>query len=252
MINYIETHIVEHCNLKCRGCSHFSGLSQPQFKNLDVYKTEFTQLAKITNNYIHTIRIMGGEPLLHPQVVEFCTFTRNLFPKSEIVLVSNGILLPNLKDEDIEILNNNNIALCISNYGLKLDYEKMNKFKRHYFHSKNDMYNISLDLTGNQNITTSFFNCDIVQGHWYFFKNGRIYQCCVMANIDYFCNYFNKEIKYNLDDISIDIYNNSLPEIEKFLATPHEACKYCDTIARHKSYQKFGISKGEIQEWTVT
>lgn len=67
-----------------------------------------------------------------------------------------------------------------------------------------------------------------------------------MANIDYFCNYFNKEIEYNLDDISIDIYNNSLPEIEKFLATPHEVCKYCDTIARHKSYQKFGVSKGEI------
>ena len=91
---------------------------------------------------------MGGEPLLHPQVIEFCTFTRNLFPTSEIVLVSNGILLPCLTDENIEILNQNNIALCISNYGLKLDYNKMNKFKTHYFHAKNDMYNISLDLTG--------------------------------------------------------------------------------------------------------
>ena len=37
MINYIETHIVDHCNLKCKGCSHFSGLAQPYFKDLAKY-----------------------------------------------------------------------------------------------------------------------------------------------------------------------------------------------------------------------
>lgn len=48
---------------------------------------------------VHTIRLMGGEPLLHPHVIDFCTTTRKLFPTSEIVLVSNGILLPMLTDE---------------------------------------------------------------------------------------------------------------------------------------------------------
>ena len=98
MINYIETHIVEHCNLKCRGCSHFSGLAAPQFKNLNDFCTEFEALSRLTNKNIHTIRLMGGEPLLHPDVVEFCKITRNLFPNSEIVLVSNGILLEQLSD----------------------------------------------------------------------------------------------------------------------------------------------------------
>lgn len=40
MIGYIETHIVDHCNLKCRGCSHFSGLADPYYKSLDEYEKE--------------------------------------------------------------------------------------------------------------------------------------------------------------------------------------------------------------------
>lgn len=40
MIGYIETHIVDHCNLKCRGCSHFSGLATPYYKSLDDYEVE--------------------------------------------------------------------------------------------------------------------------------------------------------------------------------------------------------------------
>ena len=65
-MKYIETHIVDHCNLNCRGCSHFSPLAKPYFKSLDEYKREFERLAEITNHYIQQIRIMGGEPFLHP------------------------------------------------------------------------------------------------------------------------------------------------------------------------------------------
>lgn len=195
---------------------------------------------------------MGGEPLLNPIVVDFCVVTRQFFPKSQIVLVSNGILLPKLTDEQIDRLNKSNIELCISNYGLKLDWDQINKFNRHYFHAKNDMYNISLDLTGGQDIKKSFENCDIVNGKWYFFKDGRIYQCCVMANIDYFCEHFGKKIEYDLDDVSINIFDHTLEEIEAFLNTPHQACRYCDTCARKHTYAPFAVSKGDIHEWTKT
>lgn len=250
MINYIETHLVEHCNLKCRGCSHFSGLAQPYFKSHDDFNKEFQALSNLTNHNIQTIRLMGGEPLLHPHLIDFCKTARALFPRSEIVLVSNGILLHQLSDEMIQELNWYQIALCVSNYGINIDREKMNQFKIHYFHDKNDMYNISLDLEGAQNPIASFNGCDLVQGGWYFFKNYRLYQCCIMANIDYFINHFDVGINYSLDDISIDIRNHSLEEVEKFLRTPHDACRYCDTARRHNSYQHFATSKGDIKEWT--
>lgn len=194
---------------------------------------------------------MGGEPLLHPQYLEFLKITRKEFPNSTIVLVTNGILLHSLKDEDIQTMNELKIELCVSDYGIKIDREKFNKFNIKYFHSKNSMYNISLDLSGTQNNEYSFKNCDIVQGGWYFFKDGRIYQCCIMANIDYFCEYFNKEIHYYLDDISIDIFKHTEEEIKDFLSHPHDVCRYCNTPARKSSYSSFEVSKGDIREWTM-
>ena len=63
MIPYVETHIVDHCNLKCKGCSHFSGLADPYFKSLDEFETEVRRLADFG---VAMFRILGGEPLLHP------------------------------------------------------------------------------------------------------------------------------------------------------------------------------------------
>ena len=70
-----------------------------------------------------------------------------------------------------------------------------------------------------------------------------------MANIEYFCKYFNKNIDYDLEDISIDIFSHTEEEIHQFLNTPHNICKYCDTIARHNAYSSFEVSKNQIDEW---
>ena len=70
-----------------------------------------------------------------------------------------------------------------------------------------------------------------------------------MANIDFFCQHFNKQINYNIDDISIDIFSHTEKEIHEFLSHPHDVCCYCNTIARHNSYTPFEISKGDINEW---
>ena len=251
MINYIETHILEHCNLNCRGCSHFSGLAHKEFKNIDDYINEMSALSKLTNQGLRIIRVMGGEPLLNPNFVQYYLETRKLFPHSEIVLVSNGTLLKNVTDEQIETLNNANIDLCVSSYGVNVDMDKFKKFKTHYFHNKKELYNISIDLNGSQDIVKSFRDCDIVQHGWLFFKDGRLFQCCIMGNIDYFCDYFNQNIEYDLDDISIDVSTHTLEEVENFLNTPHQVCRYCKPSMRHKTYAPFSTSKKEISEWTL-
>ena len=71
-----------------------------------------------------------------------------------------------------------------------------------------------------------------------------------MGNIDYFIDHFNANIKYDLDDISIDVSNHTLEEVETFLRTPHQVCKYCKPSMRGKTYFHFEISKGDIKEWT--
>ena len=116
MIEYLEHHIVDHCNLNCAGCSHFSPLAEPWFEDFEDFKRDFTELSKVAD--VGMIRLMGGEPLLHPDVNKFLILTRQLFPNSGIQLVTNGVLLKKRKEEILETCNNANITICISNYGI--------------------------------------------------------------------------------------------------------------------------------------
>lgn len=246
MINYIETHIVDHCNLGCKGCSHFSGLSPERFKNLAEFELDMKRLSAIEE--VQIIRIMGGEPLLHPNFADFCMVAREYFPKADVVLVTNGLLIHRIVPY-IDEFNEAGIAVCMSDYGLRAGLDSVRKLNRLYGHNKGQMYNISLDLSGNQNPVRSFNYCDLARNHWYFLKDGRLYTCCVMANIDIFIEHFKVNMPYALDDVSIDIYTHNAQEIESFLRTPHDACCYCDTLRRKQSYGQFERSKGDIREW---
>ena len=251
MIEYLEHHIVDHCNLKCAGCSHFSSIADEWFEDLEDFKKDFNELSNKTNQQVKTIRIMGGEPLLHPQVSLFLENARIYFPNSEIQLVTNGILINQKKEELVKICNENKIRVCVSNYGLKINLKELLRgFNLTRIDSKNLMYNICLDTTGEMNPEQAFSRCDLHICHWYYFQNGRFYPCCISANI----KYFNKKFEYNLDNEeelnSISIYKHTEEEILNFLNKPIPLCKYCNTTLRQHAHHSFYVSNGDIEEWT--
>lgn len=253
MIGYLEHHIVDHCNLKCNGCSHFSPLASEWFETVENFRKDFTELAIKTNGNVGVIRLMGGEPLLHPEVETFLEITRELFPKTQIQIVTNGILLESLGEKFKDTCNKFNILVCVSNYGLNINLgEVLKGFKLTRIDGKSDMYNISLDLSGKRNEQESFNKCDLHIYHWFYFQNGRFYPCCIGANIKYFIKKFHNTINLTADEfekMSISIHDHSEKEILDFLEKPIPLCKYCNTELRQKSYHPFMISKGGIEEW---
>lgn len=251
MIQYLEHHIVDHCNLNCAGCSHFSPISDPWFEDIEDFIRDFGKLAEITGSQIGIIRLMGGEPLLHPNLYEFLISCRELFPRTHIELVTNGLLLPKRKKEGLaQVCNDYNITICVSDYGL-LDMDKiLDGFKFIRFYSKAEMYNISMDLSGSQDLKTAFDNCDLHVNKWYYFQRGRFYPCCIGGNIHIFEQHFNLKLLENENDISISIYDNTVEEIEAFMNQPKPLCKYCQTILRSHNYVPFHKSTGDIKEWT--
>ena len=249
MINYLEHHIVDHCNLNCAGCSHFSPLAQEWFEDLVQFKKDFSQLWDITKGQVGIIRLMGGEPLLHPQFDEFVAFTCGLFSRTQVQIVTNGILIGKEYDKLKDLSDKfSNFSICISTYGLKLNEERIRHLPRVRRDDKASLYNIGLELDGDIRPSTAFNNCDLHQNHWYYFQNGCFYPCCIAANIDYFINHFKVDLPDDNDCISI--YDHNLEEIEEFLNTPIPLCEYCNTVYRQRSYHPFGISKKEIEEWT--
>ena len=251
MINYLEHHIVDHCNLNCAGCSHFSPLCEPWYENVEDFRRDFGKLAELTKGEVGIIRLMGGEPLLHPNLNEFLIACRSLFPSTHIELVTNGLLLPKKKTEGLAtVCNELHIIVCVSDYGL-LDISKiLEGFNFTRFYGKTEMYNISFDLSGSQDPNSAFDNCDLHINRWDYFQNGRFYPCCIGGNIHHFEKRFGLKMLNDESDISISIYDHSLEEIATFMNQPKSLCKYCQTILRSHNYVPFSKSTGDIKEWT--
>src|SRR4030042_6742365 len=80
---YLEIHLTDHCNLNCRGCGHFSPIAEKRLADPIEHARDMLQLRKLFSK-IHKIRLMGGEPLLHPWIESFVSSTRSCFPKADI------------------------------------------------------------------------------------------------------------------------------------------------------------------------
>jgi molybdenum cofactor biosynthesis enzyme MoaA len=109
-LRYVEVHLVDHCNLNCGGCSHFSPIAREWFADVDQYEKDMHRLAELFRN-VNTVRLMGGEPLLHPQIESFVTITRHYLPKADVRVVTNGLLLPAMQEPFWEICRSNSVVL---------------------------------------------------------------------------------------------------------------------------------------------
>jgi MoaA/NifB/PqqE/SkfB family radical SAM enzyme len=95
--NRLEIHVANACNLTCESCSHFSNGGHKGILSLKDAETWM----KLWNHRIQpaTFRLLGGEPLLNPMLIDLLYLSRDCWRASAITLVTNGLLLskhPNL------------------------------------------------------------------------------------------------------------------------------------------------------------
>ncbi len=95
--DFLEINVVSHCNLSCKGCSHLSPiLSKENVSILELQKT-LGILGKYYN--CRQLRLLGGEPLLHPKINEVLEIARDSKIAKTLRIISNGLLLHQM-DED--------------------------------------------------------------------------------------------------------------------------------------------------------
>jgi hypothetical protein len=266
-----EFHVVDKCNLNCAGCIHFSQLCN-KTEHLDIYSIEkdIKRLAELTEGKISDIKILGGEPLLHPEINKFLKITRKYFPSvlhsddyGRIELVTNGILLSNQTDQFWQVCNENNIIISISDYPIKIKKELIKEKANLYgtrikyseewnpikmFGSANQWAKIPMDIEGKQNYKYSFGKC-VLAGGCFQLVNGRIYKCARIAFVKYFNEKFDLKLE-TLEDDYIDIYKvNNIDEILNKLTEPAPFCRYCK--AEKTTWNNvWKLSTKSIEEYT--
>lgn len=268
-IKYFEIHLTDHCNLNCYSCNHFSPLAKKTFLDIEEFKKDFKRMSELTAGHVDIISLMGGEPLLHPQINEFIQSARNYFPNSNIQVVTNAILLNNMDNNFWEVCSKNKIWLSCTEYPIKINWdeirEKAKKFNvTIYFLSNNGANEIQtytpcnkdnktswyypLDIEGKQNIEENFLNCKEANSCIHL-RHGKLYTCCVAPNICHFNEHFNKNIPLNEND-GIDIHKaKNLREVLDFLAKPINFCKYCN-VKKRKLDLPWQRSQKSIKEYT--
>ncbi|MGC0418101.1 radical SAM protein [Embleya sp. AB8] len=87
-----EINVALHCNLRCRSCSHLSPVLPAWFADPARIARDLTELARVYS--CSHIKILGGEPLLHPDLVEIVAAVRASGITDRVTVCTNGLLLP--------------------------------------------------------------------------------------------------------------------------------------------------------------
>lgn len=112
---YAEMSVIDYCNLNCKGCTHYSAIFEKSLPDMDARLYDIEYLTKIYD-HIAEFGLIGGEPLLHPEIERFVTKVRRIIPTTQIQMVTNGLLLLKIEDKVLECLHDNNITVAISEY----------------------------------------------------------------------------------------------------------------------------------------
>lgn len=126
-IEYARISLLNTCNLKCKYCYSENIVASMLEKN-DVFKI----LDGLEKLQFRKVRFTGGEPLLHPNIIEILEYSKDKF--EDIGITTNGILLDKYLDE-LKELNIKRINISIDS----LDKDEFNTL------TQNNNFNTLID-----------------------------------------------------------------------------------------------------------
>lgn len=252
----MEIHVAEHCNLNCKNCSMFCGLVETC--DFPCYQ-EFEEGIKQLKNFfphIKKFRIIGGEPLLNPELDKYICLIRNVYPYTDIRLISNGILVTKMSDQLIQTIIDNDVTFIVTQYiSLKHSIDEINRFLSktgiRYIVTETVLeFQKIYNALGDSDIDENFYRC-----HWKgscaTMYGTKIATCYVPFVIHYFSDKFNLAIE---ETGKIDLMEEGLTaqEIIKRMHTPFDMCRYCAPKGNWTEWERLPDKNNTtIQDWSI-
>lgn len=253
---HLEIQVVEHCNLNCASCTHFSSIAKEKFVDKKSFYEQLEKAYVIFKDYAKSLKIMGGEPLLHPELTELLILARQAMPEMKITLQTNGILLNQMSEEFWKVCHKYDIFIRITRYPVKLDISEIYEIAQKYcvnikcHPSENIIKSFNkypLSVLGENVATESYEKCKIKQ-RYVVIKEGRLYPCPIVANIEHFNTAFGKNLmRKDADSIELDSVNQ-INEYFDFANKCIAFCKYCKA-GEYEREIGWKTSNKTIDEW---
>lgn len=238
VIRYIDFMIVEHCNLNCRRCSFFSNIAKEQYADISLFKNIVSGLKNKFSNILFFV-LLGGEPLLNPCLSEYIGIVGNSFPRTNLKVTTNGLLIENMPQKLIDALKEYKVTLRISQYPPTTKIKKqivdfLTEKEIQYFFTEPIMSFDKFICDGTEDPKVAFeANCSKVRCPEIY--DGRLYNCSLIPAI-----YKNQQFlglslsKEEIEQVSFDLLNgheDGWTILEK-MNRCNKLCRYCTTPER--------------------
>ena len=245
----IVVHLMDSCNLKCRGCSHFANLFEdPQEYDFETLMRDFQAIRRIA--YAPCVYLLGGEPLLNPSIEEIMRETRRLFQDSEIEIITNGLLIPKMPQCFFETVAENDVRVNITMY--PPTWEQRDKIEAqlrtyrilHVYSPRVEDFRAPLNPPGkisDGRVSMKACGADYCR----FLRNGKLYKCPVAAMAYQYNAYFGDDVLPT--NGGIDIGAPDFHEQALRLCDPVELCRFCAEQPRMQAWKV--CTKPEAGDW---
>jgi organic radical activating enzyme len=215
VLPFVETMITQVCNLSCVGCTNYSDLKHKGYVSWQEGRKQIVPWLKRIS--IPDFGIIGGEPLINPELKDWLVGIRELLPSSQIRFTTNGELLHKHLDivdlahelgnivlkitvhtnscqveDTIKKIKNMYDWKSVTEFGidrfatsnkLRLQITRPTRFIKTYKNSYNDM------MPHNSDPNAAFDLC--VQQVCPLLLNGKIYKCSTSALLESTLEKFN-------------------------------------------------------------
>jgi organic radical activating enzyme len=234
-VSSLETPVVQHCNLRCAVCNAASPQLPEAFVSPDRLKDDLEKLSQHVR--VGEFRILGGEPLLHPNLCDIIAVVRRSKISSSICLVTNGILIHKLDPVIWQSLD----RLWVSFYpGVRTGLPRAEISKRcneygvkfasvikEYFQEK-----LLTDYNGDEKLVHKIFQTCNQAWRWrcYTILNGYFFRCTTAPSTKIRLAMAGRNYPgYHIDGLDIQDQRNLRRRLKDyaFSKEPLEACHYC-------------------------
>ena len=112
-IRKLEMYLTKGCNLKCHYCSHFNPYRRGIVPTEILVESMETWSKKVSPK---KFGILGGEPLMHPDLNLILRKARECWGKARLILTTNGLLLPQKGGNILETLLETRTEVLLSEH----------------------------------------------------------------------------------------------------------------------------------------
>lgn len=254
-LRYFEFHLCDHCNLNCRGCAHLSNVCREEFADKEAYFRDLKQIKKLYWG-MQAIKLLGGEPLLNPEISDYVYGTRAEFPEAFLYIATNGLLIPRMSEDFFEAVRKTYTVVMLSAYPptmkMKDEIEQkllMENISFFYTPEVNQFQKLRYSTSKCIDRVTAHKRCrEAMPEPCVTLRDGKLYQCGIpyleMMNEKFGTNY-----KIEEGDVA-DLYKETSGwDANKKLYEPIPFCEYCGICPETFQWEPLGGKKAALEDY---